>query len=106
MTGFFTIGLGHYLGVSAVLFTMGLVGVCLNRRNIIILLMAIEIILLAVNINFVAFSVFLSDLMGQIFTFFILTVAASEIAIGLAILVVFFRNQGNISVLSMERLKG
>lgn len=106
MSNFFTIGLGHYLGVSSVLFIIGLVGICLNRRNIILLLMGIEIVLLAVNINFVAFSVFLADLMGQIFTFFILTVAASEIAIGLAILVVFFRNQGNISVQSMERLRG
>lgn len=106
MTNFFNIGLGHYLGVSAVLFTIGLVGICLNRNNVILLLMAIEIILLAVNINFVVFSIFLADLMGQIFTFFILTIAASEIAIGLAILVGCFRNLGNISVQSMERLKG
>jgi NADH-quinone oxidoreductase subunit K len=101
-----SIGLCHYLCISSLLFVMGLLGVFLNRRNVILMLMAIELILLSVNINFVAFSVFLGDLTGQVFTFFILTVAAAEAAIGLAILVVFFRNQGSIAVDDMHHLKG
>ena len=92
------IGLGHYLTLGAVIFSIGIIGIFLNRKNIIVILMSIELILLAVNINLVAFSVFLNDLSGQIFTLFILTVAAAEAAIGLAILVVFFRNLGSIEV--------
>ncbi len=93
-----TIGLPHFLIVAAILFTIGAAGVVFNRRNIIVLLMAIELILLAVNINFVAFSVYQNNLVGQAFTFVVLTVAAAETAIGLAILVTFFRNRGDISV--------
>ena len=92
------IGLAHYLTVAAILFTLGLFGVFLNRKNIIIILMSIELMLLAVNINMVAFSAYNGDLEGQIFSLFILTVAAAEAAIGLAILVVFFRNRGSIAV--------
>ena len=92
------LGLSHFLAVSAALFTIGVVGIFVNRKNIIVILMAIELILLAVNINLVAFSAFLGDLTGQIFAMFVLTVAAGEAAIGLAILVVYFRNRGSIAV--------
>lgn len=101
-----TIALEHYLILAAVLFTMGVFGIFLNRRNVIIILMCIELMLLAVNINFVAFSSFLGDLTGQVFTLFILTVAAAEAAIGLAILVVFFRNKGSIGVEEISSMKG
>lgn len=100
------IGLEHYLILAATLFTMGVFGIFLNRKNVIIILMCIELMLLAVNINFVAFSSFLGDLTGQIFTLFILTVAAAEAAIGLAILVVFFRNRGSIGVEDISSMKG
>lgn len=100
------IGLGHYLTVAAILFTLGLFGVFLNRKNIIIILMSIELMLLAVNINMVAFSAYNGDLEGQIFSLFILTVAAAEAAIGLAILVVFFRNRGSIAVEDVNMMKG
>lgn len=100
------IRIGHYLTVGAILFTLGVVGIFLNRRNIIIILMSIELMLLAVNINFVAFSVQLNDLVGQAFTMFILTVAAAEAAIGLAILVVYFRNRGTIAVEDLNVMKG
>ncbi len=100
------IGLGHYLTVAAILFTLGVAGIILNRKNIIIILMSVELILLAVNINFVAFSVFLGDLVGQVFALFILTVAAAEAAIGLAILVVYFRNRGTIAVEDVNLMKG
>ena len=100
------IGLTHYLIVAAILFTIGVLGIFLNRRNIILMLMAIELILLAVNINLVAFSAFLGDLVGQIFAMFVLTVAASEAAIGLAILVIFFRRQGTIAVDDASRMRG
>ena len=100
------IGLSHYLTVAAILFTIGVVGIFLNRRNVIIILMSIELILLAVNINLVAFSVTLNDLVGQVFALFVLTVAAAEAAIGLAILVVFFRNRGSIAVEDISAMKG
>jgi NADH-quinone oxidoreductase subunit K len=100
------IGLGHYLAVAAALFTIGVFGIFLNRKNIIVILMSIELILLAVNINFVAFSSFLGDLVGQVFALFVLTVAAAEAAIGLAILVVFFRNRRTIAVEDVNLLKG
>ncbi|OYY90011.1 MAG: NADH-quinone oxidoreductase subunit K [Sphingomonas sp. 28-66-16] len=100
------IGLVHYLVVAAILFTMGVLGIFLNRKNIIVILMAIELILLAVNINFVAFSAYLGDLVGQIFAMFVLTVAAGEAAIGLAILVIYFRGRGTISVDDVNRMKG
>jgi len=100
------IGLTHYLAVAAILFTIGVLGIFLNRRNIILMLMAIELILLAVNINLVAFSAYLGDLVGQIFAMFVLTVAASEAAIGLAILVIFFRRQGSIAVDEASRMRG
>ena len=100
------IGLGHYLTVGAILFTLGVFGIFLNRKNIIVILMAIELILLAVNINLVAFSAFLGDLTGQIFAMFVLTVAAAEAAVGLAILVTFFRNRGDISVDDVSMMKG
>jgi NADH-quinone oxidoreductase subunit K len=100
------VGLNHFLVLSSILFTIGLFGIFLNRKNVIIILMSIELILLAVNINFVAFSSFLSDLAGQIFTFFVLTVAAAEAAIGLAILVTFFRNRATIDVEEINALKG
>jgi NADH-quinone oxidoreductase subunit K len=100
------IGLAHYLTVGAVLFTLGIFGIFLNRRNVIIILMSIELILLAVNINFVAFSSFLGDLVGQVFVMFVLTVAAAEAAIGLAILVVYFRNRGTIAVEDINLMKG
>ncbi len=101
-----TIGLGHYLTVAAILFTLGIFGIFLNRRNVIIILMSIELILLAVNLNFVAFSTFLQDLVGQLFAMFVLTVAAAEAAIGLAILVVYFRNRGTIAVEDINQMKG
>lgn len=100
------IGLEHYLTVAAILFVVGVFGIFLNRKNVIVILMSIELMLLAVNINFVAFSVHLGDLVGQIFTLFILTVAAAEAAIGLAILVVFYRNRGAIDVDSVNVMKG
>jgi len=102
----FQIGLGHYLTVAAILFTLGVFGIFLNRKNVIIILMSIELMLLAVNINLVAFSVYLNDLMGQIFAMFVLTVAAGEAAIGLAILVVYFRNRGAIGVEDVNLMKG
>ena len=100
------IGLGHYLTVGAILFVLGVLGIFLNRKNVIIILMAIELILLAVNINLVAFSAFLGDLVGQIFAMFVLTVAAGEAAIGLAILVIYFRNRGTIAVDDVNQMKG
>ena len=100
------IGLGHYLSVAAILFTLGIFGIFLNRKNIIIILMSIELILLSVNINFVAFSSFMGDISGQIFALLILTVAAAEAAIGLAILVVYFRNRGSIAVQDVNLMKG
>ena len=100
------IGLGHYLTVGAILFTLGVFGIFLNRKNIIIILMSIELILLAVNLNFVAFSHYLGDMHGQIFVFFILTVAAAESAIGLALLVLLFRNRSTINVDELDALKG
>ena len=100
------IGISHYLTVSAMLFTIGMLGIFLNKKNIIIILMSIELILLSVNLNFVAFSHELGDLMGQIFALFVLTVAAAEAAIGLAILVVFFRNRGSIAVEDVNVMKG
>lgn len=103
---FGSIGIFHYLVVSSVLFTMGICGIFLNRKNVITILMSIELLLLAVNINFVAFSVKLGDLSGQVFAMFVLTVAAAEAAIGLAILVVFFRNKGSIAVEDIHELKG
>ena len=100
------IGLDHYLAVAAILFTLGALGILLNRKNVIIILMSIELILLSVNINFVAFSSFLGDLVGQVFALFVLTVAAAEAAIGLAILVVYFRNRGTIAVEDVNLMKG
>ena len=100
------IGLGHYLVLGGIIFLLGIVGIFLNRKNVIVLLMSIELILLAVNINLVAFSIFINDISGQIFTLFILTVAAAEAAIGLAIIVVYFRNAGSIRVEDIEKLKG
>ncbi|OIQ97246.1 NADH-quinone oxidoreductase subunit K [mine drainage metagenome] len=102
----FHIGLAHYLTVAAILFTLGVAGIFLNRRNVITIMMSIELILLAVNLNFVAFSHALGDLVGQVFTMFILTVAAAEAAIGLAIVVVFFRNRGTIAVEEINQMKG
>ena len=106
MTEFFTIGLGHYLTLAAVLFTIGIFGIFLNRKNVIIILMSIELMLLAVNINLVAFSAHLNDMVGQVFAMFVLTVAAAEAAIGLAILVVYFRNRGSIAVEDISSMKG
>ena len=100
------IGLAHYLTVAAILFTLGIFGIFLNRKNVIIILMSIELMLLAVNINFVAFSAFLHDLVGQIFAMFVLTVAAAEAAIGLAIVVIYFRNRGSIQVEDVNLMKG
>ena len=100
------IGLSHYLTVAAILFTIGVLGIFLNRRNVILMLMAIELILLAVNINLVAFSAYLGDLTGQVLAMFVLTVAAAEAAIGLAILVIFYRNRGTIAVEDVNQLKG
>jgi NADH-quinone oxidoreductase subunit K len=101
-----TIGLGHYLSVAAILFTFGIFGIFLNRKNVIIILMSIELILLSVNINLVAFSSFLNDIVGQVFALFVLTVAAAEASIGLAILVVFYRNRGSIAVEDINLMKG
>jgi NADH-quinone oxidoreductase subunit K len=101
-----TIGLGHYLTVAAMLFTLGVFGIFLNRKNVIVILMSIELILLAVNINMVAFSTHLNDIVGQVFALLILTVAAAEAAIGLAILVVFFRNRGSIAVEDVNMMRG
>ena len=98
--------LGHYLSLGGLLFALSVIGIYLNRRNLIVLLMAIELMLLAVNLNFVAFSHYLGDMAGQVFVFFILTVAAAESAIGLAILVVLFRNRATISVQELDTLKG
>ena len=100
------VGLEHYLTVAAALFVIGIFGIFLNRKNVIILLMSVELILLSVNINFVAFSAYLDDLVGQIFALFVLTVAAAEAAIGLAILVCFFRNRGTIDVEDVNMMKG
>ena len=100
------IGLAHYLAVAAIVFTIGVLGIFLNRRNVIIILMSIELILLSVNINFVAFSAYLGNFVGQIFALFVLTVAAAEAAIGLAILVVYFRNRGSIAVENVNLMKG
>jgi NADH-quinone oxidoreductase subunit K len=100
------IGLTHYIVVAAILFALGVLGVVANRKNLIVMLMAIELILLSVNINFVAFSAYLHDLVGQVFAMFVLTVAAGEAAIGLAILVIYFRGRGTISVDDVNRMKG
>jgi NADH-quinone oxidoreductase subunit K len=100
------IGLSHYLSIGAILFTIGVFGIFLNRKNVIVILMSIVLMLLAVNINFVAFSAFLGDLVGQIFVLLILTVAAAEAAIGLAIVVVYFRNRGTIAVDDINLMKG
>jgi NADH-quinone oxidoreductase subunit K len=100
------IGVGHFLAVSAILFTVGVLGIFLNRKNLIVILMAIELILLSVNINLVAFSQALGDLVGQVFAMFVLTVAAGEAAIGLAILVIYFRGRGSIAVDDVNRMKG
>ena len=100
------IGLSHYLAIAAALFTIGVFGIFVNRKNVIVILMSIELILLAVNINLVAFSSFLGDLVGQVFAMFVLTVAAAEAAVGLAILVVYFRNRGNIAVEDLNLMKG
>ena len=100
------IGIEHYIVVSSILFVLGVLGIFLNRKNVIVILMSIELILLAVNINFVAFSAFLNDLVGQVFAMFVLTVAAAEAAIGLAILVTFFRDRGSIAVDDVNRMRG
>jgi NADH-quinone oxidoreductase subunit K len=100
------IGIEHYLTVGAILFVLGVLGIFLNRKNVIVILMAVELILLAVNINLVAFSAFMQDLVGQIFAMLVLTVAAAEAAIGLAILVIYFRGRGSIAVDDINRMKG
>ena len=100
------IGLGHYLAVGAILFTLGVLGIFINRKNVIVILMSLELILLSANINFVAFSSYLGDILGQVFALFVLTVAAAEAAIGLAILVVYFRNRGSIAVEDINAMKG
>ena len=100
------IGLAHYLAVAAILFTIGVFGIFVNRKNIIVILMSIELILLAVNVNLVAFSTFLGDIVGQVFALLVLTVAAAEAAIGLAVLVVYYRNRGSIAVEDVNMLKG
>jgi NADH-quinone oxidoreductase subunit K len=100
------VGLAHYLTVGAILFTLGIFGIFVNRKNIIIILMSIELMLLAVNVNFVAFSAHLGDLVGQVFALFVLTVAAAEVAIGMAIVVVYFRNRGSIEVEDVNLMKG
>ena len=102
----FEITLGHYLTLSAIIFSIGIIGIFLNRKNVIIILMSIELILLAVNINLVSFSIYLQNLVGQVFTMFILTVAAAEAAIGLAIIVMYFKNKGSIQVEQISSLKG
>lgn len=101
-----TIGIGHYLAVAAILFTVGILGIFLNRKNVIVILMSVELILLAVNINLVAFSTHLNDVAGQVFALLVLTVAAAEAAIGLAVLVVYFRNRGSIAVEDINLMKG
>jgi len=101
-----TIGLTHYLAVAAVLFTLGLTGIFLNRKNVIVILMSVELMLLAVNINLVAFSAYMNDLSGQVFALFVLTVAAAEAAIGLAILVAYYRNRASIAVADIRQLRG
>jgi NADH-quinone oxidoreductase subunit K len=100
------VGLSHYLTVAAILFTIGVFGIFINRKNVIVILMSVELILLAVNINLVAFSAFLGDLVGQVFALLVLTVAAAEASIGLAILVVFFRNRGSIAVEDVNVMRG
>ena len=100
------IGLGHYLTLAAIVFTIGIIGIFLNRKNVIIILMCIELILLSVNINLVSFSIYLQNLVGQVFTMFILTVAAAEAAVGLAIIVIYFKNKGSIQVEKISSLKG
>ena len=100
------IGLGHYLTLGAIIFVVGIIGIFLNRKNVIIILMSIELILLAVNINLVSFSIYLQNLVGQIFTMFILTVAAAEAAVGLAIIVLYYKNKGSINVEEISSLKG
>ena len=100
------IGLGHYLTLAAIIFTIGIIGIFLNRKNVIIILMSIELILLAVNINLVSFSTFLQNLVGQVFAMFILTVAAAEAAVGLAIIVIYYKNRGSINVEQISSLKG
>jgi NADH-quinone oxidoreductase subunit K len=100
------IGIEHYITVSAILFVLGVMGIFINRKNVIVILMSVELILLAVNINLVGFSVFMNDLVGQIFAMFVLTVAAAEAAIGLAILVIYFRNRGTIAVDDATQMKG
>ena len=100
------IGLGHYLTLAAIIFTIGIIGIFLNRKNVIIILMSIELILLAVNINLVSFSIYLQNLVGQVFTMFILTVAAAEAAVGLAIIVIYFKNKGSINIEQISSLKG
>jgi NADH-quinone oxidoreductase subunit K len=100
------IGLGHYLTLGAIIFAIGVIGIFLNRKNVIVILMSIELMLLAVNINLVSFSIYLQDLTGQVFTMFILTVAAAEAAIGLAIIVIHYKNKGSISVNQISSLKG
>ena len=100
------IGVGHYLTLAAIIFTIGIIGIFLNRKNVIIILMSIELILLAVNINLVSFSIYLQNLVGQVFTMFILTVAAAEAAVGLAIIVIYYKNKGSIRVEQISSLKG
>ena len=100
------VGLGHYLMLRAIIFTIGIVGIFLNRKNVIVILMAIELILLAVNINLVSFSIYTQDLLGQVFAMFILAIAAAEAAIGLAIIVVYFRNKGSIRIEDINSMKG
>ena len=100
------IGLGHYLTLAAIIFTIGIIGIFLNRKNVIIILMSIELILLAVNINLVSFSIYLQNLVGQVFAMFILTVAAAEAAVGLAIIVIYYKNKGSINVEQINSLKG
>jgi len=100
------IGLGHYLTLAAIIFIVGIIGIFLNRKNVIIILMSIELILLAVNINLVSFSIYLQNLVGQVFTMFILTVAAAEAAVGLAIIIIYYKNRGSINVEQISSLKG
>ena len=100
------IGLGHYLTLAAIIFTIGIIGIFLNRKNVIIILMSIELILLAANINLVSFSIYLQNIVGQVFTMFILTVAAEEAAVGLAIIVIYYKNKGSINVEHIDSLKG
>ena len=100
------IGLGHYLTLGAIIFSLGVIGIFLNRKNVIVILMSIELILLAVNINLVSFSIYLQDIVGQVFTMLILTVAAAEAAIGLAIIVAYYRNKGSIRVEEINQMKG